>query len=191
MFGNIYKQRVNKWEEIVTESILDSFQNNGWENVYFNQINESDYEKSIQIIKLADVFTMARKMIRKSKVNKPIYTTQILTQKTETHIRIYDTRKKKECSFKVSNENDLIFLKERDDKEVAVEKILKNTAPPKPNKDTDPLRSWCQDFLKEYSTNGSVNDSLNHVPAYKPTQSQITKLQKKREKELLQWGSQF
>ena len=58
-------------------------------------------------------------------------------------------------------------------------------------KTKDPLRSWCEQFLDEYSKNESVDKSIENIPSYKPTKTQLTKFQKQRENDLLQWSNQF
>ena len=183
MFAEIHKKRMEKWENVVTESLLESFKNEGWENVYFDEINETDFGKNIDIIKISDIYSMARRMINNKSVNREIKPGRVLKNKVNNILHIYDYENKKRIRQKVGTEYDLVFLKT----------IIRKRRGWKKKTDEDPLRAWCQQFLKSYSNEEpeTINSAIENVPEYKPTQSQIQKLQKKREKELLKWGSQF
>ena len=173
MFSQIYAKRVEKWENIVVESLLSSFKNEGWENVYMSELTHYDEKKNIQIIHLHMIYSMARDMINGKVINYTIKTQKTIRSVKGNTITVYDSHTKKTTTYTISHDDDLIFVKE------AV------------TKSSDPLKTWCQQFLKEYAQNDSVNDSIDKIPSYKPTQSQLQKLQRKREKDLLTWGSQF
>ena len=193
MFADVYKRKMEKWEKIVTQSVLNAYQDDGWENVYVNEIVESDYNKYIAIVRLNEIFGMARKMLNNQKFHKPIHTLFLLESKADDNFELYTIKTGQTRTLKVVSDNDLIFLKECPDDTIRqkAHKPHKPHRTPKSQTSEDPLRTWCQQFLREYAQNGSVDESIEHTPSYTPSQSQLTKLQKKREKDLLQWGSNF
>ena len=184
MFAEIYKKRMEKWEQVVVESLLESFKNEGWENVYFDEISDDDIGKNIDIIKLGDIYWMARMMINNKKVDREINSYCVLKEKRNNTLHIYDYTRKRKIKQKIGTEHDLVFLK----------KIIRERRGwKKREEDDDPLKAWCKQFLQSYSNDEpeSIDSAIENVPEYKPTQSQIQKLQKKRDKELLKWGSNF
>ena len=115
---------------------------------------------------------MARSMLKGYGAQYSIKSNKILKSKKDNVLSVYDSENDKTISVKMSRDDDLIFLKENESNQ-------------------DPLKVWCKQFLREYSQNDTVNEAIERVPSYKPTQTQIKSLQKKREKDLLKWGSQF
>ena len=169
---------MQKWENVVIDTLLESFKNDDWENVYLNELTDDDIGKYIQVIHAADIFNMARRIIDNESVNTNFNSTFILDSiKSNKKIVLSSSSKKqtKLITKTVSNDSDLIFIKDV------------------PEKNEDPLKLWCKKFLKEYSHNDNVDKTIENIPTYKPTSSQkkMYALQKKRQQELLSWGSQF
>ena len=185
MFAEIQKRRIEKWETHVIQHFLDSFQKYDWENVYLNEITENDYGKYVEVIAACDIIHMTRKLIRNKPINHPIRTRNSLVKKVNNTLHIQpDNPKKKSFKLFVSNELDLVFLRQT--------KYKRNVQQNEPKeKDADPLRMWCQEFLKDFESSNNVDKSIETIPEYKPTNNQIKKLQKQREKDLLKWGSNF
>ena len=179
MFSNIYKKRMKKWENVVIETLLESFKHDDWENVYLNELTDNDIGKYIQVIHASDIFNMARRIIDNQTVNTNFNSTFILNSiKPDKKLVLSESSPKKQAkdvTKTVSNESDLIFIK-------CV-----------PDKDEDPLKLWCKKFLKEYSHNDNVDKTIENIPTYNPTSTQkrMYTIQKKRQQELLSWGSQF
>ena len=84
MFSNIYKKRMKKWENVVIETLLESFKNDDWENVYLNELTDNDIGKYIQIIHASDIFNMARRIIDNETVNTNFNSTFILDFQLKT-----------------------------------------------------------------------------------------------------------
>ena len=183
MFSNIYKKRMEKWENVVIETLLESFKNDDWENVYLNELTDNDIGKYIQIIPASDIFNMARRIIDNESVNTNFNSTFVLDSIKQNKKLVLSTSSHKPSPKKqtklftktVSNDSDLIFIKDV------------------PAKDEDPLKLWCKKFLKEYSHNDSVDKTIETIPTYNPTptEKRMYTLQKKRQQELLSWGSHF
>ena len=179
MFSNIYKKRMEKWQNVVIETLLESFKNDDWENVYLNELTNNDIGKYIQVIHASDIFNMARRIINNESVNTNFNSVFILnsidSNKLVLSLPSSSKKKLKLMTKIVSNDSDLIFIKDV------------------PAKDEDPLKLWCKKFLKEYSNNDSVDETIENIPTYNPTplQKRMYTLQKKRQQELLSWGSHF
>lgn len=180
MFADIYARRIDKCEKAVVDDLLNSFENNEWDNVYVDEITKDDYGSYIQIVKACDIHKMARNMVDTSNMYKNVNSNFILNKKHTASIQLINLKTKRKTNFKIMNDVDLIFLKRRTLQPSDVIKV-KN----------DPLRSWCNQFLDSYATTESVDESMESTPSYKPTQSQITKLQNKRNRDLMNWGSNF
>ena len=187
MFAEIHKKRIEKWEGHVIQHFLDSFQKYNWENVYLNEITEDDYGKYIEVIPAIDIISMTRRLIRNKPINRSIQTRNSLIKKVNSTLHIQPNNvNKKPFKLFVSNELDLVFLRQ-----TKYKKNEKQHENEKTEKDVDPLRMWCQEFLKDYESSCDVDKSMESIPDYKPTNNQIKKLQKQREKDLLTWGSNF
>jgi len=170
MFVAAYQKRMEKWEKQIIDTLINSFEKKGWENVYFNELSLDDRGYLINIIRVNEIYDMARKMINGKKVSVKINQNYTF-RKVKSNNTLLLWFNGKAIYRKVQNDYDLLFIKPQ----VIITKEPK-----------DPLREWCQQFLKEYSKKESqnVDEVIENIPSYKPTKKQLTKYQKQREKDL-------
>ena len=203
MFADLYIKRIEKWEKQVVNHLIDSFEESGWENVLPEELILQDSGKYISVIKASTIFNLAQNILKKKQINYPSFTSYTLYKKAKKYIVIKSTKDDKLIKIHTTNGVDLIFVKDNPDVQGLI-KSIKEKNPmsddpivlksnklikSKPKEKEDPLRTWCQSFLNEYSNNNSVERSIENVPDYKPSNSQIQKLQNKRDKDLLNWGN--
>lgn len=205
MFADLYIKRIEKWEKQVVNHLIDSFEESGWENVLPEELILQDYGKFISVIKASTIFNLAQNILKKKQIDYPSLTSYTLYKKAKKYIVIKSTKDDTLTKIHTTNGVDLIFVKDNPDVQGLIKsikeknpmsdepivlksnKVVKPRQPPKEKE--DPLRTWCQSFLNEYSNNNSIEKTFENVPDYKPSQSQIQKLQNKRDKDLLSWGN--
>lgn len=214
MFANVHMQRMRALKTTVIDHLLTSFANDGWENVYIDEITKDDYNKAIQIVELNTVCKIANNILNNLPFSRPPISSFLLEKIVNDRVYIYNFQTEGTSSRAISNDDDLVFLKHTDieikpkcERKAQPSKIRKpkvtkskdiqpNSKPkpkpnPKPEKNSDPLREWCQRFLSEFASTESVDTSIDNIPSFKPTQSLLHKYQQKRNKDLLNWGSNF
>lgn len=209
MFSEIRKKRMQKWENVVISNFVESFENCNWKQFHLREVKKAQHGNFIEVIPAKHILKIANDLLKQKEIDFSISGKCILVHKTQTTITHVNIATKCQRTLHTLHDNDLIFIKEPNEEEqqtidsfydvpkffVKKEKVKPKELPsnpkPPPKEREDPLRSWCQKFLNEYSENKNVDQSLETVPHYKPSQNQILKLQKKREKELLKWGNQF